>query len=201
MTEVTMYPSQARQEGVGSTFSDIINITKGDDSLASTPNSEGVTKSLIGYDFGFDIPNGSEILNLACTIKYSSAGAKDNSLYLVNPGNVSLNKADPDHSLGVNSTYSWSGDSSFWGVELTTALLNSAQFGVSYSGRATKAAGVVIYWYTLTVVYSDIITGKISVRIAGNWDYAEPYVKLSGGWKKADEVFVRKNGLWVKVYG
>ena len=74
---------------------------------------------------------------------------------------------------------------------VTSTFVNATAL---YNGLATRTIGnktVVAHWK------KNEVSGKIPVKVNGEWKTGIPHVKQSGKWKKGKKVYIKKEGVWV----
>jgi len=120
---------------------------------------------LRGSDFGFSVPVDATILGVKLDMeRLEVAGAVSNSLlYLVD--NNGTNTGDSKHAthqlwVGVEEV-SYGGATDLWGATLTPAIINSANFGARMSVGVIGASSCGVYWYKITVYYTEPPTTTI----------------------------------------
>ena len=140
------------------------NIQADDTSYAITdvmPTSE-YSQILRAKNFGFTIPAGSVITNVSFTYQrkssYSGRILENNVAMLDASGSPGTNIADTVTTISASDeNITKSGDGSYWGISLTSALVNDVDFGFQIKVKRNATAGVYnvqVYYVSCTVTYT-----------------------------------------------
>lgn len=151
-------------DGGDASWGNATNIQADDTSYAVTGGMRANEYSQIlrAKNFGFTIPAGSVITNVSFTYKRkasSTARVMENNVAMLNAsGSPGTNIADTVTTISTsNENITKSGDGSYWGISLTSALVNDVDFGFQIkvkrnAGGATENAQV--YYVSCTVTYT-----------------------------------------------
>jgi large repetitive protein len=119
-----------------------------------------VSQELKAQNFGFAIPTDATITNVAFSYirKASAAVSIITSVYMLDAsGAIGLGDVSDGNGWAItDETISPSGDSAFWGLTLTPALVNSANFGLAiwaYNLVGTTVTASVEY-VSCTITYT-----------------------------------------------
>jgi len=120
---------------------------------------------LRGSDFGFSVPVDATILGVKLDMeRLEVSGVITNSLlYLVDgDGNNTGDSKHRTHQAWVGAEeVSYGGAADLWGATLTPAIVNSANFGARMSVGCSGASQAAVYWYKITVYYTEPPTTTI----------------------------------------
>ena len=140
------------------------NIQADDTSYAYTGGMPANQHSQIlrAKNFGFTIPAGSVITNVSFTYQrksYYSGRILENNVAMLNASGVpGTNIADTVTTWSnVDENITKSGDGSYWGISLTSALVNDVDFGFQIKVKRNATAGfddVRVYYVSCTVTYT-----------------------------------------------
>jgi hypothetical protein len=137
------------------------NITALDASTADATLSFGQTSHYLkATNFGFAIPAGATITGVLVTHLLGSLGSTivKNSIKLVKGGVISGSEGT------TNSSTSFGGATDMWGLSLTSADINAANFGVVYSGfgRYVGSSTLKLDAVTITVYYTTTLVTAVA---------------------------------------
>ena len=140
------------------------NIQADDTSYAVTDSmlANKYSQILRAKNFGFTIPAGSVITNVSFTYKRKSSGSGrilENNVAMLNAsGSPGTNIADTVTTISASDeNITKSGDGSYWGISLTSALVNDVDFGFQIKVKRNDTAGAYnaqVDYVSCTVTYT-----------------------------------------------
>ena len=139
------------------------NIQADDTSYAATiVSANGYSQILRAKNFGFTIPAGSVITNVSFTYKrkadITECVMENNVAMLDASGSPGTNIADTVTTISnSDENITKSGDGSYWGISLTSALVNDVDFGFQIKVKRNDTVGpynVRVYYVSCTVTYT-----------------------------------------------
>lgn len=160
------YPGLGSNEDRGGlpAWSNPTNI-QADGAYADWTGTDTYSDWLRGSNFGFSVPSGSIITGVQLDMKREEiSGAVTNSLlYLVddNGTNMGDSKHVTNQSWGSLEEVSYGGAADLWGATLTPNIVNSSNFGARMSIGCVGNSRGIVYWYKITVYYSEPPTTTI----------------------------------------
>ena len=146
---------------------------------------------LVGNTLGFSIPPNTTITGIQMTVKggvYAPTGQMDVGL-TIDSSTFEARKYDQFKSYGNTQTLSFGGPSDLWGVNWTTAQINSANFGGIFQayGPVGTTCESWVYYFTITVYYmltvnAQPIDGLYEYKyLNGNNSLQDEYIGVTGG--------------------
>jgi hypothetical protein len=120
------------------------------------------SRGLISTKFGFNIPSNATVTGVRVDVQRLAGAAnliRDSAVYLMeNNANIGMNKADT-MMWPVVDTYTSYGDSTdLWGATLTSAIVNSATFGLFFKpfdfGIASGFTAADVDYISMSVYYT-----------------------------------------------
>lgn len=156
--------------GTGSNYNDGGDIAWTDPANVQVDNSDYAhaiqyqpvpsTQALYAKNFGFTIPTNAIITNVTFSYKRRCSLARiteKNVVMCDSSGNpTGIDKADVITTWGTTTeTITKSGDSDYWGMPLTPALVNDADFGLKISASLITGSGdtAFVLYISCTVTY------------------------------------------------
>lgn len=141
---------------------DATNIQADDASYAVTSvmPANGYSQILRAKNFGFTIPAGSVITNVSFTYqRKATAPVMENNVAMLDAsGSPGTNIADTVTTISASDeNITKSGDGSYWGISLTSALVNDVDFGFQIKVKSNDTLGayyVLVYYVSCTVTYT-----------------------------------------------
>lgn len=140
------------------------NIQADDTSYAITGSMKANEYSQIlrAKNFGFTIPAGSVITNVSFTYQRKASDTarvmENNVAMLDASGSPGTNIADTVTTISASDeNITKSGDGSYWGISLTSALVNDVDFGFQIKVKRNATDGthnVRVYYVSCTVTYT-----------------------------------------------
>jgi hypothetical protein len=136
------------------------NVTADDASVATAvlPGPHDLSHYLKATNFGFAIPVGATINGIEATVERSSDGAGiqvDSIVSLVKGGVIgAVNRAVFTSIPGSSTAKTFGSPSDLWGVTLTPADVNAANFGFVYAGGEGTFKTISVDRMNITVYYT-----------------------------------------------
>lgn len=154
--------------------------------------SSGYTNNLIVKGFNFSIPSYASICGVTVEVQRKAGGlifftsVIDNQVKLIKNGSIiGSNKSKSDYWSDADKTVSYGGATDLWGISLTSADVNNAEFGIAISaeisGFFTLTASAEINYVRMKVDYNPILpvtlnyftAEKKSNGVSLNWQTTE----------------------------
>ena len=151
-------------DGWGALWGTATNIQADDTSYAVTGvmTTNECSQILRAKNFGFTIPAGSVITNVSFTYRRKASNTErvmeNNVAMLDASGSPGTNIADTVTTISTSGeNITKSGDGSYWGISLTSALVNDVDFGFQIKVKCNDPDGaysVLVYYVSCTVTYT-----------------------------------------------
>ena len=129
-----------------------------EDEIAATVDigAEEMSDDLLGYDFGFAIPEGATITGVAFDLLVTNALPATLYAQLWNAASLGHRTSQPLDTEPAFTWYSFGSDSNLWGAELTPAIVNSSDFGVVIAVEGAELEGTLTTCdvFNLTIYYT-----------------------------------------------
>lgn len=122
-------------------------------------------------DFGFSVPASAVIVGVEVQIEQRRIGGltnipRDDNVLLVTPSGTTGNLSDGSMFSATEAIRTFGGDSILWGLSLTPADVNSADFRVYVSAyRFTGTSTAQIDHVTVTVYYEETTAPTVSMSL------------------------------------
>ena len=151
-------------DGGSASWTNATNIQADDTSYAVTyvVAMNQYSQILRAKNFGFKIPAGSVITNVSFTYRRkadNAEGVMENNVAMLDAsGSPGTNIADTVTTISASDeNITKSGDGSYWGISLTSALVNDVDFGFQIKVKRNATVGtnnVQVYYVSCTVTYT-----------------------------------------------
>ncbi|MBA7678065.1 hypothetical protein ES703_86336 [subsurface metagenome] len=166
------------------------------------------THYLKATNFGFSIPAGSTIDGIVVGIEYKANNpyVMDNVISLVVGGAVSGDNKKSFFSWPSSDLYRNYGASiDTWGLTLTAADINAADFGMvvqAYSTNRYIDSIASVDHIRITVYYTEPPGTNMQVNIADIFkDISEIKINIGGVWKTVTKIQINISNDWKTVFG
>jgi len=158
-TSVTRPPGNS----AGSTWNNPGNISASDDAYASIPINSHDSVGLIGYNFGFNIPNNATINGIQISVELHGDAPFGSTIY-VEPGSwdgnyFTSNASQKQYSGTINTTdttYSLGSSSDLWNTNFTPSDVNSPQFAcqIIFTNNSSYKRYAYVDYVSVTITYT-----------------------------------------------
>lgn len=130
--------------------------------FVAVTSANGYSQILRAKNFGFTIPAGSVITNVSFTYRRRAGNpeeAMENNVAMLDAsGSPGTNIADTVTTISASDeNITKSGDGSYWGISLTSALVNDVDFGFQIKVKHNDTVSyyyVEVYYVSCTVTYT-----------------------------------------------
>lgn len=137
--------------------------------VETCPNEPSDT--LFITNFGFDIPEGSQISNVKVTVVKSGYGSNDDvkdKLFILgtkNGGFIGNDQSKPEYFSADDSTYIYEGGSVKWGVDFTPEIINDPNFGIYILVESfVYCRGVELDFFQIEVEYDNLTGAALNLE-------------------------------------
>ena len=115
-----------------------------------------MSDDLLGYDFGFEIPEGATITGVVFDLLLTNTNPATLHAQLWNAALLGNRTQQPLDTEAAFTWYSFGFDSDLWGAELTPAIVNSSDFGVVIAVEGSQLEGTLTTCdvFNLTIYYT-----------------------------------------------
>ena len=174
-------PTVSITAGDSEQWSNLNNIISSDNSYATVSVDGTVSNTLSATNFGFSIPSNAVINGVIVDIERKSSstsdgGSEDASLQLIKGGTISGSDRQTNTDYSTSDTTESHGTSSdLWGLTLTPADINAADFGVAFSVTKPSSSG------SAHIISVDSIRITIHYSIPSSQGPSTPATATSSG--------------------
>lgn len=148
--------------GTGFNYDDGGDVSWGSEAITGGMKANEYSQILRTKNFGFTIPAGSVITNVSFTYRRkagNTARVMENNVAMLDAsGSPGTNIADTVTTISASDeNITKSGDGSYWGISLTSALVNDVDFGFQIKVKRNAggtAEDARVYYVSCTVTYT-----------------------------------------------
>lgn len=181
-------PGAGSASGGGATWNNPGNITA-EDSTYATCNQGGVagnSQTLTGGTFGFSV-SGTILGFLVEWKRFRQAGSNnilDVGVYINNNGTLSTNLSAGAVWTGSLAYASFGGSSNLWGLTVTAANVNNANFQVQTVASLGKNVTAAVDYVRMTVTYTPAAGGLFRQTAMSGVDTGGPFFANPMQWRR-----------------
>lgn len=158
-------------------------------SYATITNTYSGTSSYYLYIRGFNfdaVPNNAIVSNIAIKLKAYESGGNTSTIYGYN-GTSQVSAAGSASALGTSATVETFSNTT---IDWSTLKGYGSDFGIRINCRRSKKN---------TTAYVYVYGAEIEVTYTLPSEQPELYVKRNGSWVKVDKAYQKQSGSWVQI--